>query len=84
MGQWERQRIVALNSVGQSQRGGLFSCVTYDKELFTVSLLCLSLAYSPFFFCELLRESSEPECGDATSFSSHYVLIRGRHRGGGE
>lgn len=32
----------------------------------------------------VFRESSSPQCGDATSFSSHYVLIRGRHRGGGE
>lgn len=32
----------------------------------------------------VFRESRSPQCGDATSFSSHYVLIRGRHRGGGE
>lgn len=35
-------------------------------------------------YCVVLRESSSHQCGDATSFSSHYVLIRGCYRGGGE
>lgn len=32
----------------------------------------------------MLRDSSSHQRGDATSFSSHYVLIRGCYRGGGE
>lgn len=54
---------------------------------------CLSISVlqpvSPLPVCAqlealaVLRESSSPQCGDATSFSSHYVLIRERYRGGG-
>lgn len=48
-------------------------------HLYPLCSCCLAL----FLHNSELRESSSPQCGDATSFSSHYVLIRGRYRGGG-
>lgn len=75
-------RTERLGTVAQTQRWCLFS--SRDTELFSVLLLLLSRPLSAHLRAlQLLGESSSPQCGDATSFSSHYVLIRGRYRGGG-
>lgn len=76
-------------TVAQSQRGCLpVSSQNYFLSAwFSVHLRPTAGAASPLFLhkSELAvhSESSSPQCGDATSFSSHYVLIRGRHGGGG-
>lgn len=49
-----------------------------------LSHLCPAACVPYQCYCTALRESSSIRCVDATSFSSHYVLIRGRYRGGGE
>lgn len=46
------------------------------RIILSVPLLCCCLCSLTLL---VLRESSSPQCGDATSFSSHYVLIRGRY-----
>lgn len=62
-----------------------------ERPPFTVHNYFLSMLCVAFRSCRLspcyraaLGEPSSLQCGDATSFSSHYVLIRGCYRGGGE
>lgn len=66
-------------------------CAGTERPPFTVHNYFLSMLSVAFRSCRLspcyraaLGEPSSLQCGDATSFSSHYVLIRGCCRGGGE
>lgn len=68
---------------GQAQQHSL----AVDDSFFKSDFFFLSVFFSSFVHlchpsCAIAQPS--PQCGDATSFSSHYVLIRGRYRGGGE
>lgn len=74
-------------TVAQAQCRCLLSSRTQNYFLFSVSISSPMLSRplsAQLRALAVLRESSSPQCGDATSFSSHYVLIRGRYRGGGE
>lgn len=67
------------------QRRSLLCVGEAHKAAFSV---CAGTEGPPFSghgcFLSELGESSSHQRGDATSFSSHYVLIRGCYRGGGE
>lgn len=66
-------------------------CAGTERPPFTLHDYFLSALCVAFRSCRpspcyraALGEPSSLQCGDATSFSSHYVLIRGCYRGGGE
>lgn len=68
---------------GQAQQHSLAVDDSFFKsDFFFLSVFFFSFVHLCHPSCAIAQPSSQ--CGDATSFSSHYVLIRGRYRGGGE
>lgn len=54
-----------------------------QRRCFLSFLIPLSVVFLSSLCCLCTENPAAPQCGDATSFSSHYVLIRGLYRRGG-